>query len=336
MILVISQSDYETSTEEVMDWLEHLGCPVFRLNGQDLDSRGRVRIEISDAGVDFRILVDEVEVPFSQVKAVWYRRWLRERRHEKTRVTRFDLEGEHDIKKHLTLESRRLSAFLFSLLSGLFYLGSPDASQVNKLSVLGEAARLGFDVPVSLVANRREDVVQFARKNGAIITKPIGEAGMFLDSQYAYFTYTAILSADDISSLPDYFFPSLFQKYEDKEFELRVFYLEGECDAMAIFSQRDSQTKVDFRRYNHETPSRTVPYQLSKQTCRRIKSLMDELELVSGSLDLIKTNDGREVFLEVNPVGQFGMVSKPCNYHLERKIAYALQRRIDSKEVSGK
>ena len=30
------------------------------------------------------------------------------------------------------------------------------------------------------------------------------------------------------------------------------------------------------------------------------------------------------VFLEVNPVGQFGWVSKNCNYYLEKKIALKL------------
>ena len=30
------------------------------------------------------------------------------------------------------------------------------------------------------------------------------------------------------------------------------------------------------------------------------------------------------VFLEVNPVGQFGMVSLPCNYQLEKRIAQYL------------
>jgi hypothetical protein len=34
------------------------------------------------------------------------------------------------------------------------------------------------------------------------------------------------------------------------------------------------------------------------------------------------------VFLEINPVGQFGMVSHPCNYYLEKRIA---QNLINSK-----
>ena len=59
---------------------------------------------------------------------------------------------------------------------------------------------------------------------------------------------------------------------------------------------------------------------------------MDALHLETGSLDLVKTIDGRLVFLEVNPVGQFGMVSIPCNYHLERNIAAALTTRLGNRQ----
>jgi hypothetical protein len=52
-----------------------------------------------------------------------------------------------------------------------------------------------------------------------------------------------------------------------------------------------------------------------------IGSLMRDLCLDTGSIDLICTSSGRIVFLEVNPVGQFGMVSKPCNYKLEHRLA---------------
>ena len=48
---------------------------------------------------------------------------------------------------------------------------------------------------------------------------------------------------------------------------------------------------------------------------------MNKLDLISGSLDFILDIEGDFVFLEVNPVGQFGMVDFPCNYGLHRKIA---------------
>ena len=48
---------------------------------------------------------------------------------------------------------------------------------------------------------------------------------------------------------------------------------------------------------------------------------MDSLNYNMGSLDVIKTKEGKYVFLEINPYGQFGMTSVPCNYYLDEKIA---------------
>ena len=54
---------------------------------------------------------------------------------------------------------------------------------------------------------------------------------------------------------------------------------------------------------------------------------MEALGLVMGSIDLIRSTEKEYVFLEVNPSGQFEMVSLPCNYHLEEKIANYLIRK---------
>ena len=48
---------------------------------------------------------------------------------------------------------------------------------------------------------------------------------------------------------------------------------------------------------------------------------MDQLNLDSGSIDIIYSTNKEYVFLEVNPIGQFGMVSSPCNYYIEKRIA---------------
>ena len=48
---------------------------------------------------------------------------------------------------------------------------------------------------------------------------------------------------------------------------------------------------------------------------------MNLIGLNTGSIDMILTPEGDYYFLEVNPVGQFGMISHPCNFYLEEKVA---------------
>ena len=316
-----------------MDWLERLGVPAFRLNGEDLDGGSVVAVKISDRETKVCLMVDGYELNFNDIQAVWFRRWVRERRHEKANLVRscFDATGNlnDDIKRHLTLESRRLSGFLFSCLADRPWLCDPDSGSLNKLQVLKRAADAGLSIPATLVTNERNEVLRFFTSHGPLITKPIGEAHAFFDGDRVHFTYTSVVDFDAIEALPERFAPSLFQENVEKEFEVRVFYLEGECYAMAIFSQLDRQTKIDFRQYNHVRPNRYVPYLLSADIVAAIRRLMSGMSLETGSIDLIRTPMGRTVFLEINPVGQFGMVSEPCNYQLERKVAEYIVREVE-------
>ena len=62
---------------------------------------------------------------------------------------------------------------------------------------------------------------------------------------------------------------------------------------------------------------------------KKLTLLMKKMNLNCGSIDMIKSKEGEYVFLEINSVGQFGMVSRPCNYYLEEKVADFLNSNIN-------
>ena len=340
MILIFSQSSLEPTTEEVMDWLEALGARCVRLNGDDVEGRAALRFHVEDGEATLGVEADGRELPLSEVGAVWFRRWMFERRHEQVdllaRPAADNHKLHHELRRHLNLESRRLSDFLASSFDHLPWLSHPRRSSLNKLDVLQRAARAGLATPATLVTTEREALRQFCQEHGMVITKPIGEVDAFVEGEVSHFLFTTLLGPAEIDGLPERFAPSLFQEKVEKAYELRVFYLAGELYAMAIFSQHDPQTRTDFRQYNRERPNRNVPYRLVPETAERLRRLMDDLGLETGSIDLLVTPDGREVFLEVNPVGQFGMVSRPCNYPLERKVAELLIQKAGMKGDDGR
>jgi glutathione synthase/RimK-type ligase-like ATP-grasp enzyme len=133
-----------------------------------------------------------------------------------------------------------------------------------------------------------------------------------------------------IAKLPVKFIPSLIQQEIEKEFEIRSFYLDGKFYSAAIFSQLDNQTKIDFRNYNFHKPNRLIPYDIPVEIQKKLHRLMQKLQLNTGSLDILKSKDHKYYFLEVNPNGQFGMISKPCNFNLEHKIALYLKNQIEN------
>lgn len=132
-----------------------------------------------------------------------------------------------------------------------------------------------------------------------------------------------MVTEDDLQNLSDHFFPSLFQKLIEKDFEIRTFYFFGVCYSMAIFSQKDEQTKLDFRNYNYNHPNGNIPFLLPNEIVSKVQRLFKSLKLNTGSIDFIYCK-GYYYFLEINPVGQYGMVDYPCNYDLDNIIVKKL------------
>ena len=201
-------------------------------------------------------------------------------------------------------------------------LGLSMSVKWNKLIVLRLAKRLGFEIPFSCITNSKEEVLKLFDQYSKLITKPIDDINFFRMDNTAWVPFTSLITRDHLSLIPtDKMFPSLIQEYIEKEYEVRVFYLDGVCYSMAIFSQNDTQTSVDFRQYNRKKPNRNVPYLLPVSLQEKVEKIMTSLRLNTGSLDFIRSVNGEYFFLEINPAGQYGMMSQRCNYNLEKKVA---------------
>ncbi|WP_162623254.1 grasp-with-spasm system ATP-grasp peptide maturase [Confluentibacter sediminis] len=190
----------------------------------------------------------------------------------------------------------------------------------SKIKILKIAQECGLNVPNTKILSNKTLLHDFFKSNNnEILTKSLGEGKHieYNNENYPFFTF----KIENLNSISKNFSPTLFQKYTDKIIEIRTFYLNGECYSMAIFSQNDKKTKVDFRNYDLENPTRYVPYKLPKDIEEKINNMMIKLNLNTGSLDIIYSPDRKYYFLEVNPAGQFGMTSDPCNYSLHRKVA---------------
>jgi ATP-GRASP peptide maturase of grasp-with-spasm system len=334
MICILSQSFLEPTTEAVMDWLDAWKVPHIRINGDDIDRGDGPLFSIRQSGVEATLTVDGKTVEPRAIKVVWYRRWV-----YNSQYKRLEVVGDRPQQKqsntlslfqHLRNELQIVSEFFFSRLADAAWLGHPSNSSVNKLKVLTLAASFGLDIPDTLVTTDLDDLREFVRKHGEVITKPASEVFLCRLDGRMKTTYTAGVPERFLNGQPwGGGFPALFQERLRKRYEVRTFYLDGRCYSMAIFSQRLVDTQTDFRRYTYEDPTRTVPYRLPAATEAALRRLMQALNLDTGSIDLVRTVDGRLVFLEVNPVGQFGMVSVPCNYFLEREVARALANRLD-------
>lgn len=327
MICIFSTAvDY--STTDVLRWLYHLGEKnVIRVNSQDPHPGSQIRLEVCDATFAFQL--GQQTFRLSDLTAVWYRKganWLCDQFFPVTVAdhVRFSAYLHHKLQA----EEATLCTYLHHLVARqAAVLGSAAKGNLNKLLVLQAARHAGLRTPGFYVTNHREGLQKAFAQTPDLITKALSDGLYFFEEQEAgtgYFSYTEALDPGMTESLPERLSPSLLQQHIAKQYELRVFFLDGTCYAMAILSQTDEGTKTDFRKYNEHKPTRYVPYQLPEEIREKLCNLFRLLELNTGSVDLLVDAQEDYYFLEINPVGQFGMVSGPCHYYLEKQVALYL------------
>lgn len=327
MILIISHDSIDEPTNDVIDWLNFFKVDYLRINGDDFYLNKRFIIDYEAK----TITLGDNLINVTDVNAILFRRWIS----RPTSIISEFKKNDFGVYEGYFLESflvyikselTSISTSLFSLFEDKFFVPSYKLArgQLNKFSVLLEAERLGIRIPKSIIATSKKEILDKAEKGSQFITKSIKDADFIFYNNTLIDLYTKSMTIEDISNLSENFFPTLFQEKIDKQFEIRIFYLFDKLYSMAIFSQNDKKTSVDFRNYNREKPNRCIPFKLPMEVEKQIKMLMNRIELNTGSIDMIYSNHDEFVFLEVNPVGQLGMVSKNCNYPIEKEIALSL------------
>jgi hypothetical protein len=203
----------------------------------------------------------------------------------------------------------------------------------NKIKNLIAATKVGLKVPDTIVTNNKKDVISFINIKDKYITKSIYHPPNLRHQNNFYYSSGTILIS--INDLPKVFFPSLIQKYVEKEIEVRVFFVRDFLYSMAIFSQNDEKTKIDYRNYNTINENRCVPFILPNQIKSKLIRFFKLLNMNTGSIDLILTPNGEYFFLEINPMGQYDWLSKNCNYYIEKDIAEMLINKTRSSCEKG-
>ena len=193
-----------------------------------------------------------------QINAVWYRKfgWF-------SRSSYF-----HSIKDQINfLDQRQLANEYNSVLGSIIslfkrkkWLTPPWLGAVNKLDILHIANEFGIQTPQTWILTNKKQLLKLKNKNISLISKSVFEPYFKQVKNGYYSMFTKQIK--NIRSLPDNFFPSLVQEKIIKEYEIRSFYLNGKFYSMAIFSQSNKKSSMDFRRYDFTNPNRRVPYNL--------------------------------------------------------------------------
>lgn len=329
-VFILAQ-DGDPTADDVVHWLRYLGATsIIRIS--DYDMINQLTIKMDEQGYNYSLsLSHDRLVLFTSIGVYWYRRGALSIPAVEQISYSSEINGYTELKNYYKEEWEHIADYIHFTLrkDNIPSLNSYNDLQVNKLIALDMAKHVGLDIPETIISNDWEMIYTFAKKHQHVILKSIRypgfkfykkgiTVGLHLCSNLVNFKQLIDLR-NNYPSIQ----PTLFQEYVEKDFEIRSYYMKGVIFSMAIFSQSNEKTKIDFRNYDEDTPNRNVPFLLPPKIEEQIELLMKRLNFDSGSIDLIY-NNGKYVFLEVNTVGQLQWVSHHCNYYIEKHIANTL------------
>ncbi|WP_340077270.1 grasp-with-spasm system ATP-grasp peptide maturase [Leptobacterium sp. I13] len=322
MILILSTPrDYDTQL--VIDWLSFNDTPFYRLNDEDIMT-GHVSFNMNPKNIQQAYIKDKNnKILFKDIKVVWFRKFGFFKSYEGT------LGKNNDITRYIYSEFSIIRNHIVKLLKDKDWLFKR-SNMLTKIEILSMASQYGLNIPDSIITSEKKELNRFFEKHhSSIITKSINEGKHIehLSKTYAFYTH----KITSLKNVQGKFSPSLFQEYIEKEYELRIFFLDNKFYPMVIYSQNNEKTKIDFRNYDFENPNRVGCYKLPVHIEKKLLTLMNTIGLNTGSIDMIKSTNGKYYFLEINPSGQFGMTGLPCNYNLHQKVAQYLTNKLNEK-----
>lgn len=231
-------------------------------------------------------------LPLHEYASIWWRRPQR---------PRVDTEAIAD-----PVERRYAASECVEALWGALHAAGPriynrperERLAAHKPYQLEVAARIGLDVPRTLITNSEEEARRFAAEQPATVYKAFGPTTLGMVD-------TRPLGPADAEELWRLrYAPAILQEYVPLGRELRVTVVQERVFAAEILLS-DERARFDWRL---DQGYRVRAVELPGELAALLRRLLAELGLDSGAIDLRETPDGRVVFLEVNPSGQFMFV----------------------------
>ena len=321
--VIIITNHFDESANDVMDWIDYSGGIVKRLVSEEMINYNHL--------VSFEITENTNPVKINKIthsgniKSIWIRKGSPENKLNIDFIADTDLKTQ--LLNHLIGEINESKISFVNFLEHNFHvLGTIPIIKMDKISQLLAAKQVGLMVPATIVTNSKKEIIRFKKTYHKIIAKCVNDSNFIRYKGDSYGQYTEIVEDELIEQLPEYFVPNIVQQCIDKAYDIRSFYLDGNIYSMAIILHNDEERNIDFRKDYTKDNIKYLPFKLPKAIENKLVLFMKASSLNTGSIDIVKTNDKKYYFIEVNPSGQYGMTSVPCNYYLDEKIANFLMK----------
>lgn len=326
-ILIITWSGDNECVSNVTSAIEARGDRAFRLDTDLFPTDVQLSAAIDGETQSMQLTSATDSVLMSEVTAIWHRR---------IRVAKAIPESMDAQMRQASVHESRQTLFGALAAESTFVLDPVARIRhgEHKQLQLRVARDAGLDVPRTLMSNDPKAVRDFAEScGGEVMGKMLSSFAIYEDDKENV-VFTTPMTNADLEHLEELrFCPMTFQERVDKALELRVTIVGERIFAASIDSQAMQRSQTDWRREGLKLAREWKAFDLPDEIQQRVLRVMDTLHLNYGAADLILTPDGRYVFLEVNPAGEFFWLERLGDFPVSEAIADLLLDRVPRRET---
>jgi hypothetical protein len=285
---------FEPTADLLIAGLRRRGVPFLRWNLDHFPLGSSLTYRISNGRFGAEILTDGRKLDLNNIASVWCRGFW---------PTGFPSDLGRAERKFAEEESQRALDGIITVTSALWINHPHNHLRANsKPAQLFAARHAGFEIPPTLITNDPDEARGFvARADSEAVYKALSQS---LDLEPGKALFTGVVTERELLNLNLIrVSPGIFQARVPKYYELRVTVVGSRIFAGKINSQSSDETKVDWR--HKPFAIEREPVRLTEDMEAKVHALMQFFGLVYGAFDFIVTPEGRYVFLEVNPAGQY-------------------------------
>lgn len=317
VVLLVTHSADHYTVDRVAGALTRRGARPFRFDTDRFPREVKLSAHLDAGGLRHIIEDGEARVSADEVRAVWARkRW----------TPKLDETLDERFRAMCTAESVAARDGFLDGLHAAHWVNDTtrEREAENKPLQLRLALRAGLRIPRTLITNNPQEARAFFEEaGGQVVAKLLRPLSVNMDAS-SIFVYTSDVRREDLADAETLrHSPVVFQERIEKARELRIAWVAGRVFVGAIDATRSARGQTDWRlsapgecSWEHgEIPDRIA---------RRLDTLMRELGLAYGAIDLIVTPVGEHVFLEVNSSGEWGMLERDLGLPISEAIADAL------------
>ncbi|WP_240510246.1 MvdC/MvdD family ATP grasp protein [Virgibacillus profundi] len=298
MYILIITNSMDLTVDSIIHRFSNTVC-FFRLN---TDKFNDYEIKVSNEDTIITNIISNVSININDCYGVYYRK-----------ITLPDLR-EFDIK-YRNLMYKEMMTIIEGIAenAGKVALTRPSILKKadNKIVQIHVAKEVGFTIPPSLLTNSNISAQKFVETQNSSIVKPIS-VGRINTSQTVNFIQTNIVKdTGNVKGLE--FSPAYFQSYVQKDYEVRLTIVYGECYGVKI----ESSNKVDWRK--SDATIRYSKIRVPIDIEEKCNEMMKKLNIHFAAFDFI-VNDQEYIFLELNANGQWQWLEEKLNLGISDKI----------------